>query len=145
MFGLSSLYTKLLGGLAAALIVLGLVLGLRHYRNLANDRGAKLAAICETTRSASGQPKLKCGDVAQQIQFMGEAITVLTSAIHRQNAAVAAMGTETARQQAESAKASKAAQERVDGAQATSARLIASSHAGGPPCEPSKALKGSWK
>lgn len=145
MFGLSSLYVKLLGGLAVALMVLSLFLGLRHYKHLANERGEKLATICTATRAASGQPKLKCGDVPQQIQFMGEAITTLTGAIHKQNDAVAALGTETTRQQQESAKASQAALGRARAAQATSARLSASSRAGGAPCEPSKALKGAWQ
>lgn len=145
MFGLSSLYVKLIGGAVAALMLLSLILGLKHYKHLADARGQSLAAICQTTRTASGNPKLKCGEVAQQIQFMGEAIGTLTTAIHKQNDAVAAMGAETQRQQAESAKASEAAQERSKGALATSQRLAASSRAGGPPCEPSKALKGAWQ
>jgi hypothetical protein len=144
--GLSTV--KLIGGAVAALMLLGLILGLKHYHHLANERGAKLAAICETTRTASGNPKLKCAEVPQQIQFMGDAIGTLTSAIHKQNEAVAAMGAETARQQGESAKASERAQERSKGAQATSTRLAASSRsseAQAKPCEPSKALKGSWQ
>jgi hypothetical protein len=59
--------------------------------------------------------------------------------------AVAAMGAETTRQQADSAKASEKAAERSKGALATSTRLNASSRAGGAPCEPSKALKGAWQ
>lgn len=77
MFGLSSLYVKLIGGAVAALMLLGLILGLKHYKHLAEERGAKLTAICETTRTASGVPKLKCGEVAAQIQFMGEALNAV--------------------------------------------------------------------
>jgi hypothetical protein len=33
MFGLSSLYVKLIGGAVAALMLLGLILGLKHYKH----------------------------------------------------------------------------------------------------------------
>jgi hypothetical protein len=145
MFGFSSLSLKVAGGVIAALMLLGLILGLKHYKHVADTRGQSLAVICQTTRTASGNPKLKCGEVPQQIQFMGEAIGTLTTAIHKQNDAVAAMGAETARQQAASGEALKTAKERAGRADATSARLGASSRAGGPPCEPSKALKGAWQ
>jgi hypothetical protein len=148
MFGLSSLYVKLIGGAIAALVVLGLILGLKHYKHLAEDRGAKLAIICQATRTASGQPKLKCSEVPTQIQFMGEAIGTLTTAIHKQNDAVAAMGARTVQLQSESAKASQKAQERAQGAQATTTRLEASSRSGerqAKPCDLSKELKGSWR
>jgi hypothetical protein len=134
----------ILGGLAA----LSFVLLALHWKHQAADRGEKLAVICQSTRDASGNPKLKCSEVPAQIKFMGEAVTALTGAIHRQNDAVAAMGAETARQQGESAKASQVAQERSKGALATSTRLSASSRsseAQAKPCEPSKALKGSWQ
>jgi hypothetical protein len=100
------------------------------------------------TRDASGQPKLGCGQVPAQIKFMGEAMTALSNAIRVQNSAVAAMGSETTRQQQESARASEKAQERSKGAEATSARLTASSRSSesvARPCVPSKELTGAWK
>lgn len=148
MFGLSSLYVKLIGGVVAALAVLGLVLGLRHYKSVAEERGAKLAVICQTTRAASGQPKLKCSEVAAQIDYLGQTIGTLTTAIHKQNDAVNAMGVETARQQAQASEAVSKAQGRAQVAQTTSTRLTASSRSGEAqtkPCEPSKALKEAWQ
>ena len=142
---MSSLYMKLIGGALAAVVVLGLFLGLRHYKSLAESRGQTLAAICQATRDASGQGRLKCGDVPKQIQFMGEAIGTLTTALHKQSTKVEAMGAETTRQQKEAEQASQVARGRARAAQATSDRLTASSRAGGPSCEPSKALKGAWK
>jgi hypothetical protein len=133
--------TMILGGVA----ILSFVLLAFHWKHQAADRGEKLAVICQFTRDASGNPKLKCSEVPAQIKFMGEAIGTLTTAIHKQNDAVAAMGAETTRQQADSAKASEKAAERSKGALATSTRLTASSRAGGAPCEPSKALKGAWQ
>lgn len=144
----SALAMKLIGAGVGLLLLLGLVLGLKHYRNLANDRGAQLAAICTATRNASGNPKLDCKQVPQQIQFMGEAITTLTGALRKQNDAVAALGAQTKQQQEDSVKASQAAQKRAQGAEATAQRLEASSRAGGPPaasCEPSKAVKEAWQ
>jgi hypothetical protein len=144
--GLSTI--KLIGLAIAAASILSFVLLAFHWKNTMTERGEKLAAICQTTRAASGQPKLKCSEVPAQIQFMGEAIGTLTTAIHKQNDAVAAMGEKTAQLQAESAKASQAAQERAQGAQATSTRLEASSRSGerqAKPCELSKELKGSWQ
>jgi hypothetical protein len=144
----SWLTLKLVSGIAAGLMLLGLILGLKHYKHLADDRGAKLEVICQSTRDASGNPKLKCSEVPAQIKFMGDAIGTLTTAIHKQNAAVAAMGAETQRQQADSARASQVALERAGRAQATSTRLTASSRAGeaqAKPCEPSKALKEAWQ
>jgi hypothetical protein len=147
-FGLSSLYLKLFGGLAALLVVVGLVLGVRHYKSLADSRGDKLEVICEATRNASNLPKLKCGEVVKQIEFMGQAIGTLTTAIHKQNDAVAAMAAESARQQQEAAKASQKAQERARDAEAVADRLIASSRVAGPqsaPCKASKAVEEAWR
>lgn len=143
MFGLS--YIKLAGLAIAAAAILSFVLLAFHWKSAMTERGEKLAVICQSTRDASGNPKLKCAEVPAQIKFMGEAIGTLTTAIHKQNDAVAAMGTETARQQGESAKASQAVLGRAREAQATSSRLEASSRSGGPACEPSKALKGAWR
>jgi hypothetical protein len=146
MFGLST--AKLIAFAVAAAAILSFVLLAFHWKHQAADRGEKLAVICQSTRDASGNPKLGCSEVPAQIKFMGEAIGTLTTAIHKQNDAVAAMGAETTRQQADSAKASQAAQERARGAQATSTRLEVSSRAGeaqAKPCEPSKALKGAWQ
>jgi hypothetical protein len=149
MFGLSSLYIKLIGGVVAALLLLGLVLGLKHYKALAESRGETIAVICHATRDASGQPKLKCGEVAKQIGFMGQTIGTLTTAIHKQNEAVAAMGAETMREKAAAAKASQKAATRAREAEATAGRLIESSRSSKPPsgsqCEPSKAVQESWR
>lgn len=139
---------KLGATIAGAVAVLAFVLLAFHWKDQAADRKAALETICAATRAASGQPKLKCGDVPKQIGFMGQAIGTLTSALHRQSDAVAAMGAETERQQGASAKASQVAQERARAAEATSARLDASSRAGGAlakPCEPSQALVEAWK
>jgi hypothetical protein len=138
---------KLVDGLVGLLMLAGLVLGLKHYKHLADDRGAKLATICETTRQASGHPKLNCGEVPAQIGFMGEAIGTLTNALNRQNAAVQAMGDATKQQQAASAEALKRARTRADAATATASRLAASAAHGasGAACEPSAALKGAWQ
>jgi hypothetical protein len=148
MFGLSSLYVKLIGGAIAALMLLGLILGLKHYKSLAESRGETLAVICQATRDASGQAKLKCGEVPKQIEFMGQAIGTLTTALHKQSDAVAAMGAETARQQKAASDASKAAEKRADRAATTSERLTASARSGerqAKPCEPSKVLEGAWR
>jgi hypothetical protein len=63
----------ILGGLAA----LSFVLLALHWKHQASDRGDKLAVICQTTRTASGVSKLKCGEVAAQIQFIGEALNAV--------------------------------------------------------------------
>jgi hypothetical protein len=41
MFGLSSLYVKLIGGAVAALMLLGLILGLKHYKHSGRRVAAK--------------------------------------------------------------------------------------------------------
>ena len=146
MFGFSTV--KLIGFALAAAAILTFVITAFHWKSVMTERGEKLAVICQTTRTSSGQPKLKCSEVPQQIQFMGEAIGTLTTAIHKQNDAVTAMGARTAQLQSESAKASQKAHERAQGAQATSTRLEASSRSGerqARPCDLSKELKGSWK
>lgn len=149
MFGLS--YLKLAGIIGGALAVIAFVLLALHWKNQAADRGEKLATICQATRDASGQPKLKCAEVAKQIGFMGQTITAFSHALDVQSARVAALGAETKRQQGEAAKASQNAQARARGAEATSQRLIASarstvaSRGSQGPCEPSKALEGAWR
>lgn len=141
--GLSTV--KLIGGLVAALILLSLVADRSRWMHRAHSAEAQVAADCAAARKSAANPKMKCDQTDEQIGFLGEAIGTLTTAIHKQNDAVAAMGAETVRQQGESAKASQVAQERAQAAQATSSRLTASSRSGGPPCEPSKALKGAWQ
>lgn len=146
MFGFSSL--KLIGMGVGILVLIGLLAMVNDWRVKMIERGEKLAVICQATRDASGQSKLKCSEVPAQIKFMGETITDQSNAIDRQNARVKALGDETARQQAESERASEKAKERADRAEATAERLAASSRAGGTqakPCEPSKALQESWR
>jgi hypothetical protein len=146
-----SLYVKLIGGAVAALFVLGLVLGLKHYKALADSRGDKLTVICKTTRDASNHPKLNCGDVPDQITFLGQAVTALSNSIKVQNAAVAALGAESKREKAAAAQASQKAATRARGAEATADRLIASSRSSGAPagsaapCKPSKAVEEAWQ
>jgi hypothetical protein len=115
-----------------------------HWKHQAAERGEKLAVICQFDPRCVGQSEAQVRRSPAQIKFMGEAIGTLTTAIHKQNDAVDAMGAETKRQQAEARKPLRA-KKRAQGAQATSTRLAASSRAGGPPCEPSKALKGAWQ
>jgi hypothetical protein len=146
MFGLSTL--KLIGIGVGALAVIALLALVNTWRVGYHDRGEKLAAICSATRAASGQPKLKCGDVPAQIQFLGEAVGTLKRAIAEQNAKVAAMGAETARQQELAAQAVQSAAGRAKRASAASEGLDASSRAGErltKPCEPSAELRRAWQ
>jgi hypothetical protein len=146
MFGLS--YVKLIGGLVAALILLGLVAERSRWMHRAHAAEAQYALDCAAARKSAANPKMKCDQTDEQIGFLGEAIATLTNAIHRQNDAVTALGAQTKQQQADSAKASQVAEKRAQGAQATSGRLAASSRsseAQAKPCEPSKALKGAWQ
>jgi hypothetical protein len=76
----------ILGGLAA----LSFVLLAFHWKNTMTERGEKLAVICSATRSASGQPKLKCSEVPQQIQFMGDALNAVRAKTAAAQAADAA-------------------------------------------------------
>jgi len=148
MFGLSSLYVKLIGGLAAALILLSLIAERTRWMHRAHDAEAQVAAACDATKGAAANPKLACKDMPQQIRLLGQAITDLKAGIAKQNAAVTALATESDRQKAEAAVAVSRAQGRAQAAQATSDRLAASSRSGGAvakPCEPSKALVGAWQ
>jgi hypothetical protein len=141
----SWLSLKLIGGLVAALLLLSLVADRSRWMHRAHKAEAQLALDCAAARKSADNPKMKCDQTDEQIGFLGETITALKNALHVQNDAVASLGAQTKQQQADSAKASEAAQKRAQGAQATSGRLAASSRAGGPPCEPSKALKGAWQ
>jgi hypothetical protein len=139
---------KLIGLAIAAAAILSFVLLALHWKSTMTERGQKLATICQATRDASGQKKLPCGDVPEQVKFMGEAVKTLSGSLARQSAAVAAMGDQTKAQQAATAQASQKAQERAGRAEATASRLTASSRAGEAqtkPCEPSKTLKEAWQ
>jgi hypothetical protein len=139
---------KLIGLALAAAAILSIVLLALHWKNTMTERGQKLATICQATRDASGQKKLPCGDVPEQVKFMGEAVKTLSGSLARQNAAVAAMGEQTKAQLAATAQASRNAAERAGRAEATATRLTASSRAGeaqAKPCAPSKALQESWR
>jgi hypothetical protein len=144
--GLSS--AKLIGGLAIALLIAFLVADRGRFMHRAHVAEAQAAADCQAARTASGLKKLKCEETDEQIAFLGEAVTALKNSLHVQNAAVAALGSESERQKAEAAKAAEKAQERAKGAEAVSDRLIASSRQKVPTagsCEPSKAVQEQWQ
>lgn len=139
---------KLIGAGVAALMLIGLLLGLEHYKSLAESRGETLAFICQSARDASANPKLSCKSVPAQIKGLGESLKATKDALARQNAAVAALGAETKLQQKIAAEASRKAAERARGAEAASTRLTSSSRSGerlAKPCEPSKELTGAWR
>lgn len=143
--GLST--AKLIALAVAAAAILSFVLLAFHWKAQAADRKAELATICQATRDAAGKPKLDCKQVALQIKYLGEAVGTLKGAIRSQNAAVDALGVETARQQAEAAQATKAAEKRASRAESASERLLASARSSerqSKPCEPSKALNDAW-
>lgn len=147
----SGLPWKLIGYAAGALAIVALLLTINGWRVHAAERKAELQAICQATRAASGQPKLKCSEVGKQIKFMGEAISTLSDSLAKQNAAIAALGAESKRQQAEADKAAAGAAGRARAAEQAAERLRASARAGVPSgaaagvCEPSKALSEAWK
>lgn len=143
--GLST--AKLIGLAIAVAAILSFVLLAFHWKHQAADRGEKLAVICQATRDASGQPKLKCSEVPAQIKFLGEAVTVLTNGIHRQSNMVDALGKESARQQAELTEAKREADKRAERPLAASTRLSQSARSPdrqSRPCDPSKALTEAW-
>lgn len=143
MFGFSTV--KLIGAAIAAAAVLSFVLLALHWKSTMTSRGAELATICAATRTAADNPKMDCKLIPQEVALLGQSMATLKAGVADQNAKIAAFGQQTTQEQADSAKASQMAQERAGKAQATSTRLDASSRAGGAPCEPSKALKGSWR
>jgi hypothetical protein len=146
MFGFST--AKLIGMGVGLLAIIAFVLLAFHWKNQAADRKEKLAIICKVTREASDNPKLDCGNVPLQIGELGAAVKNTKAALERQNAAVNAAAAESERQKNEAAQASQRASTRARGAQATSARLEASSRSGeavAKPCVPSKALQESWR
>lgn len=148
MFGLPSLYMKLIGGLVAALIVLGLIADRGRWMHRAHNAEAENATVCAAVRAAADNPKMDCKLAAQQVGLLGQAITNLKAGVAHQNAAVTALSVESDRQKAEAAKAVSSASTRARAAQATSTTLAASSRSGeaqAKPCEPSKALKGAWR
>jgi hypothetical protein len=145
---LGSVPWKLVGFIGAGVGVLIFVLLALHWKHQATDRGEKLATICSVTRSAAVNPKMKCSDVPVQIKELGDSVTNLKAGIVMQNAAVNALGAKSKADQAAAAEASKHAQARARGAEATSERLKASARSMVAPsasCEPSKAAKDAWR
>jgi len=145
---MSGLYMKLIGAGVGVLILVGLILGLKHYKSLAESRGEKLVLICQTTRTAADNQKLACGQVAVQIAELGKSDTNLESAIASQNAAVNDLAAKSKQAQAEAAQAVVRAGTRARGAEATAERLRASSRSTVPSsavCKPSKAVEETWR
>lgn len=140
-----ALSPRLIGMAAGALAVAIFVVMALHWRSQRNELREWQAQVVAATRDAADNPKLGKAGVAQQIVLLGKSIADLRTGIANQNAAINAQAAETKRQQIAAAKASDMAKERAARAEATANRLSASSRAGGPPCEPSDALKGSWQ
>ncbi len=138
------LVASLVGGLAV-LIFIGFALSWRSERNsLRVWQGEVVAA----TREASANPKLSKSQVALQIQLLGKDIAQCKGALGRQNEAVAALASETVKQQALAKQAEKRAQERGKGIEATRLGLEASARAPAAqakPCAPSRALTEAWR
>jgi hypothetical protein len=146
MMGLST--AKLIGGLVAILLVLGLVAERSRWMHRAHTAEAENATVCAAIRAAADNPKMDCKRAAQQVGLMGQSIANLKAGIAKQNAAVNALATESDRQKAEAANAVLSAATRARASQATSDRLAASSRSGeaqAKPCDASKALKGAWR
>lgn len=141
----------------AAVALVGLLLWLVISRGDWIDRAhadeARLTALCQATRDAARNPKLDCGATEKQIQLLGQAVDTLKGSLAQQNAAVKALGDQTKAEQIAAEKASQAAQERADEAQAVADRLLASSHsaagksgpAATPGCQPSTTLQDQWR
>jgi hypothetical protein len=144
-----SLPWKLIGYGVGALALIGLLLTINGWRVERNRLRAWQTEVVSATRTAADNPKLGKKDVAAQIKLLGQAITDLKAGIAKQNAAIDAMGKESARQQADAAKAAQDARERARGAEATAERLRASAHSTqrlpGGVCEPSKAVQETWR
>lgn len=143
--GLSTI--KLIGIGLAALFLLGLIAERGRWMHRAHSAEAELATICASVRAAADNPKMDCKRAVQQIGLMGQSIADLKTGIAHQNAAVSALATESERQKAEAAQASRKAVTRAHEAEATASRLIASARSNVPSraCEPSKTVKDTWQ
>jgi len=145
---MNSLVLKLIGGLAAVLMLVLLVADRNRWKGKAADRQAQLTEICTATRDASGNPKLDCKLVSKQIGLIGAALKLTTSTLDQQNAAVRQLGAATASQRERAAAAEKRATARARDADRTRAALEASARSGGAerqPCVPSEAVRESWR
>lgn len=145
--GLSTV--KLIGGLVALLILVGLIADRGRWMHRAHNDEAQLATICASVRAAADNPKLDCKKVPQQIAALGDSLKATTAALNDQNAKVAALGQQTVEQQAQSSAALKTAMGRARKAQATSERLAISSRSTPPQNAPqgqfSKAFEDAWQ
>lgn len=148
MLALKALPWRLIGIGAGVIALVVLVWVINGWRVDAAERKAKLAVICDATRAAADNPKLKCGQVVAQITELGKSVADLKAAIASQNAAVNDLAAKSAQAQKDAAEASRNAQARARGAEATAERLRASARAGGlssASCEPSEAVKEAWR
>lgn len=145
---MNALAFKLIGGVAAAMMLFLLVADRNRWKGKAEARAEKLELICGTVRDAAGNPKLACRDVVIQISELGKSNARLKAALERQNAAVARMGAETARQKQVAAEALERATGRAKAATSVSDRLAASAlleARKSAPCTPSEELVESWR
>jgi hypothetical protein len=72
MMGLST--AKLIGGLVAILLVLGLVAERSRWMHRAHTAEAENATVCAAIRAAADNPKMDCKRAAQQVGLMGQSI-----------------------------------------------------------------------
>lgn len=129
MFGLS--YEKLIGGLAAALFLLGLIAERARWMHRAHDAEAQVTAACDATRKAANRPKLDCKQIPQQIQFLGDALNdVRAKTAAAQAADTANKITVESRQNAISQESSNDYQAAIAAARARAGRVRPHSSAG---------------
>jgi hypothetical protein len=115
------------------------------HQPLALDRSS--SSMKRTGMAHLSRSRRSCPPLIGQLKTSRANEVLLRGAIADQNAKVAALGAESARQQNEAAKAVLSAAQRAKGAEATSQRLAASAahSAPGKPCEPSEALTSAWQ
>lgn len=145
---LNALAFKLIGGLAAVLLLAALVVDRNRWKGKAAAYNAEAIALWHETRDAADNPKLERKDARRQIKELGESNARLKVAIERQNAEVARLGAETARQKQIAAEALRRATGRAEAAVSAADRLIASSRSEArksAPCAFSDELLRAWR
>lgn len=135
--------------------ILGLLIALTVTRATLSHRTDQLATataynelVITTTREAAGSPRLSPRDVPAQIAALGRSVAALQDGLNLCNASAHAAADNDAHQQAVAADVLRAAQTLAQASQGVSARLRASAAAprpAGAACEPSEALRETWR
>lgn len=143
---LTSLQFKLIGGAIAGALLIGAVVHYRHVKADRDEARARITTICETTRIALSNPRIRCEDVELHIAATAGNLGRCERSLEQQSAKVNEWKKEADMQKEAAQRARKANEPRAKRSQNAAEQFADAMREGGVDSNAcmSPALKKAW-